>query len=519
MHAEGVFRLLGLFAGLAGITDLGTGGAADESLRRCVVATRLAHAVGCPDATVRDVMAVSLLEHICCTAYAWETAVVGGDDVAVTRAMVRSDGASSADVVRSVLPAIASATGRSRGDVAATMIRTLPRLSRRAPVATCEVASEAGSALGLSPAAVESLGHVTAMWNGRGFPRVGAEDIPLPTRMMHVAAVVVMFHDSAGPAGATDQLRRRRGGELDPRLTDAALAALPALVEGLDTADPLDLVLDLEPDPVVRIDADRRLGVARVCGDLVDLKSPWLHGHSTAVGELAGAASTALGLHDAGDVQVAGYLHDVGRVGMPGRIWDCPRPWTAAERDQVRLHPYHSERALLRVPELAGVAELVGAHHERCDGSGYHRGRRGDQLSMAARVLAAADDYRTSVEPRRHRPGLPAAQAAGRLESEVRAGRLDADAVAAVLAAAVGGGPRRRTGAAGLTPRQVEVLRLVSRGLSNREVARRLGVSPRTVDRHVADVYERIGTSSRAAAALFAMEHGLVGPAGSDGPG
>jgi HD-GYP domain-containing protein (c-di-GMP phosphodiesterase class II)/DNA-binding CsgD family transcriptional regulator len=505
VHAEGVFRLLGLFAGLAGITDLGTGGAADESLRRCVVATRLAHAVGCPDATVRDVMAVSLLEHIGCTAYAWETAAVWGDDVAVTRAMVRSDGASSADAVRSVLPAIASATGRTRGDVAATMVRTLPRMARRAPVATCEVASEAGSALGLSPAAVESLGHVTAMWNGRGFQRVGAEDIPLPARMMHVAAVAVMFHDSGGPGGAADQLRRRRRGELDPRLTDVALGDLPALVEGLDTADPLDLVLDLEPDPVARIDADRRLDVARVCGDLVDLKSPWLHGHSTAVGDLAGAAATALGLDDAGDVRVAGYLHDVGRIGMPGRIWDCPRPWTAAERDQVRLHPYHSERALLRVPELTGV--------------GYHRGRRSDQLSMAARVLAAADDYRTSVEPRRHRPGLPAAQAASRLESEVRAGRLDPDAVAAVLAAAGCGGPRRRTGAAGLTPRQVDVLRLVSRGLSNREVARRLGLSPRTVDRHVADLYERIGTSSRAAAALFAMEHGLVGPSGSDEPG
>lgn len=519
MHAEGVFRLLGLFAGLAGITDLGTGGAADESLRRCVVATRLATAAGCFEATVRDVMAVSLLEHVGCTAYAWETASVWGDDVAVTRALVRSDGASAADLVRSVVPAIAAATGRTRGDVAVTMARTMPRLARRAPVATCEVASEAGRALGLSPAAVESLGHVTAMWNGRGTPRVGGEEIPLPTRLMHVAAVTVMFHDSGGPEAAADQLRRRRGGELDPRLADLALGDVHALVEGLDTADPLDLVLDLEPDPVIRIDDDRRLDVARVCGHLVDLKSPWLHGHAAAVAELAGAASTALGLREAGDVQVAGHLHDVGRIGMPGRIWDCPRPWTAAERDQVRLHPYHSERALLRVPELAGVAELAGAHHERCDGSGYHRGRRSDQLSLAARVLAAADDFRTSVEPRRHRPGLSASRATSRLESEVRAGRLDPDAVAAVLAAAGSGGTRRRAGPAGLTPRQVDVLRLLCHGLSNREVARRLGVSPRTVDRHVADVYERIGTSSRAAAALFAMEHGLVDPSRSDEPG
>lgn len=514
-----MFRLFGLFAGLAGVTDLGTGGLADESLRRCVVATRLAHAVGSPEAEVRDVMAVSLLEHLGCTAYAWETAAVWGDDMPVTRALLRSDGASATDLLRSVVPAVATATGRSRSDVAATMLRTMPRLARHAPVATCEVASEAGRALGLSPTAVASLAHMTAMWNGRGVPRVGGTRIPFPTRAMHVAGVVAMFLDSDGVEGAARQLRRRRGGELDPGLVDVTIAELPALVGGLDTADPLDLVLDLEPDPVVRVDGARRLEVARVCGELVDLKSPWLTGHSSAVADLAGAAATALGLDDPEEVRVAGHLHDVGRVGLPGRLWDCPRPWTAAERDQVRLHPYFSERALLRVPELAGVAELVGAHHERCDGSGYHRGRRADQLPMAARVLAAADALRLLVEPHPHRAALGAGQATARLDAEVRAGRLDADAVAAVLSAAGGGGSLRRTGVAGLTPRQVEVLRLLCHGLSNREIAQRLVLSPRTVDRHVADIYERIGASSRAAAALFAMEHGLVGTLADVGPG
>lgn len=519
MHAEEVFRLLGLFAGLAGITDLGTGGQPDESLRRCVVATRLARAIGCPDDTLRDVMAVSLLEHIGCTAYSWETARVWSDDVAVTRALLRSDGASPGDLVRTVLPAIASATGRGRADVAATMVRTMPRLARRAPAATCEVAAEAGGSLGLSPIAVDSLRHLTAMWNGRGDPRARGEQIPLPARVMHVATVAVMFHDSSGLDAATAELRRRRGGELDPVLTDALLSDVAALLDGLEDGDPLDLVLGLEPDPVARVDEDRRLDVARVCGHLVDLKSPWLHGHSAAVASLAGAAASALALDDAADVRVAGHLHDVGRVGMPGRIWDCGRPWTAAERDLVRLHPYHSERALLRVPELAGVAALVGAHHERCDGSGYHRGRRGDQLPMAARVLAAADAYRTLVEARPHRAGVSAAQARTRLESEVRAGRLDPDAVAAVLVSAGGAGRPRRTGAAGLTPRQVDVLRLVSHGMSNRQIGHRLGLSPRTVDRHVADIYERIGASSRAAAALFAMQHGLVGGHETDEPG
>jgi HD-GYP domain-containing protein (c-di-GMP phosphodiesterase class II) len=299
------------------------------------------------------------------------------------------------------------------------------------------------------------------------------------------------------------------------------LARSADLLAGLDGADPFDQVLAAEPDPVTWVDDDRLVVIARVCGDLADLKSPWLHGHSAAVGDLAGAAAEALGLPEATEVRAAGHLHDIGRVGLPSRLWTVPRPWTAAERDQARLHAYHSERVLARVPQLAAVAALAGAHHERCDGSGYHRGQRADRLPVGARVLAAADAWRTAVEDRPHRPGLDVDDARRRLEAEARAGRLDADAVAAVLAVVAGRGtrPARPNGAAGLTARQLEVLRLVTRGLSNREIGRALGISSRTVDRHVADVYTRIGVTSRAAAALFSIEHGLGDPVGTDVPG
>lgn len=182
------------------------------------------------------------------------------------------------------------------------------------------------------------------------------------------------------------------------------------------------------------------------------------------------------------------------------------------ERDQARLHPYYTERVLSRVPGLEDVARLAGQHHERCDGSGYHRGVRGADLPLASRVLATADRYRRDVEGGPHRQPLEAADAAGRLAGAARAGRLDPDAVDAVLRAAGQGRPRRTTGAAGLTDRQLEVLRLVTAGLSNREIGARLGISPRTAERHVHDAYERIGVRSRAAAALFVMQHGLAEP-------
>jgi HD-GYP domain-containing protein (c-di-GMP phosphodiesterase class II) len=272
-------------------------------------------------------------------------------------------------------------------------------------------------------------------------------------------------------------------------------------------------VLESEPDPVRLVDDSEVEEIAQTFGDLVDLKSPWLQGHSSAVADLAGRAAGLLGLPDQRVVRIAGHLHDVGRVGVSSRIWDKAGPLTTTERDQARLHSYFTERVLARVPALAEVAALASQHHERSDGSGYHRGVTGSQLSLSSRVLAAADFYRSHVEERPYRTAATATDAAQRLTQEVRAGRLDPDAVAAVLEAA-GRGRAQRVRPAGLTERQVEVLRLVARGLSNRDIAMQLVISTRTAEHHVQDVYGRIGSSTRAGAALFAMEHGLLDGSG-----
>jgi DNA-binding NarL/FixJ family response regulator len=153
-------------------------------------------------------------------------------------------------------------------------------------------------------------------------------------------------------------------------------------------------------------------------------------------------------------------------------------------------------------------------HHERLDGSGYHRGCRGRDIPAACRVLAAADAFQAMTQPRPHREALTAERAQEELVRESRAGRLDSDAVAAVLEAA---GQRLRTRRdlrpAGLSEREIEVLRLVAAGCSNRELAKRLHISPRTADHHVQHIYAKIGVSSRAAAALFALEHDLLSSA------
>ena len=246
-------------------------------------------------------------------------------------------------------------------------------------------------------------------------------------------------------------------------------------------------------------------------GAFSDLASPYLSGHSAGVGELAGAGAALHGLTDAdvASVSRAGHLHDLGRTAVHPGIWAKAEPLNADEWEQVRLHPYHTERVLVRSSLLAPLAAIGRDHHERLDGSGYHRGVGAAALPPLCRLLAAADAYRAKIEPRPYRAAQSPQQAAATLADEARAGALDRDMVAAVVEAAGHTAPRfERT--AGLTEREAEGIGLLAGGMQNKQIARSLTISAKTADRHIQNAYGKIGVSTRAAATLFAVEHGLV---------
>jgi DNA-binding CsgD family transcriptional regulator len=174
------------------------------------------------------------------------------------------------------------------------------------------------------------------------------------------------------------------------------------------------------------------------------------------------------------------------------------------------MHPYLTERMLHQSPALAPLGAIAVQHRERLDGSGYPRGLAGGTISVPARVLGAADAYQSMCEQRPHRQALLPEVAAKELRAEVKAGRMDGAVVEAVLGSAGHRVARRREGPAGLTAREVDVLRLVSRGLSSKEVAAHLVISPKTARNHIEHIYAKIGASNRAGASLFAMQHGLI---------
>ena len=330
---------------------------------------------------------------------------------------------------------------------------------------------------------------------------------------MNVAGVVALFDRLGGPGAAARAVDQRAGRLLDPAVAETFRATSAHLLDELAGVDASDLLLDVEPNPV-RMTADEDLDeILRTFGEAVDLKAPFLHGHSTGVARLTYAGATALRLA-AGEVRDAvraAYVHDLGRAAVPNGIWEHAGSLGRNAWFQVRLHAYHSEEILLRSAPLASLGKLAGMHHERMDGSGYHRAAPAAQIPMSARVLAAADVFQALTSERPHRHAYSPSHAVDELRAMAKARRLDPDAVEAVTSASGGRvNPAGRRSRAGLTERQLEVLQLVSAGLSNRAIADRLTISPRTVEHHVQDVYSRIGVSSRAAAAMYAMENGLL---------
>jgi HD-GYP domain-containing protein (c-di-GMP phosphodiesterase class II) len=286
---------------------------------------------------------------------------------------------------------------------------------------------------------------------------------------------------------------------------------------------------DVLGDPVAEHDWDAMIGeetslqrrltegqlddALEALADFTDLRSVHRAGHSRATAELAARAAVEVGLpgSDVTTVRRAGWLHDIGLHGIPSSILDRPDPLPATARERLRMHPYYTERMLARSKPLARLGEIASLVRERSDGSGYPRGLTGATLPATARLLAAACAYCAMVEPRAHRPAMTAKQAAAEIRYEVRTGRLDAVAVDAVLGAAGQLQGKRRTGPAGLTPREIEVLILIARGASTRQVAKDLAIAPKTAETHIERIYTKIGATTRSTATLFALQQGLLG--------
>jgi len=492
--------------------DLGFGQPMEHVLRQCLIALRIAERAGLHEPDRATVYYTALLINVGCHTDAHEQAKWFGDDIAM-RATKYDHGLHSARGAIATFRRLGSGSPliqrfRIGVEFAVGGFRDMDRMIEHHSTIACKFAEQ----LRMDEAVQAAVGAAYEQWDGNGWPgALHGEDVPDAARIAQLAEFVEVAHRVGGVEAATAIARKERGRQFDPRLCDLLVEEGDLILSDLAEIRTWSAVIDAEPALTVTLVGDEIDAALAAVADFIDLKSPYFLGHTSALAALAGDAAVELG-RSAGEVRTvrrSALVSGFGRLGVSNAIWDKAGALSVAEQERVRLHPYLTER-MLAGSALAPLGAIAVQHHERLDGSGYPRGLSGAALSPVVRVLAAADAYCAKREPRAHRSELPADDAAAHLRREVKAGRLDGDAVEAVLRAAGHAARRKRAFPAGLTAREVEVLRLVARGLSNHEIAARLGISKKTAAHHVEHIYTKIDVSNRARASLFAVQHGLM---------
>ncbi len=503
-----------LLGSLSLATEAAAGVPPETSIRAAVVSLSLARALRMSDSECVSAFTTTLLRYIGCTAYAAETAWYGGgDDIALLGDMTPAD----AGRPLSVLGHVVRKAGRRQSPAARAKVvaRVLsdPSLPGKLASTHCAQAVALTESLGLGAPVSTALGEIYERFDGRGGPakKKGAQISPV-TRVVQTALLAVIHGGIEGPAAGLAVVRARAGTEIDPEIAAAFARDAAAIFRDVMQPSAWDVFVKGAPEVASERRATDLEAIALAFARCVDLKSPWTLAHSTGVAALcrdalerAGAPRTEC---DAG--YVAGLLHDLGRLSVPNGIWDKKGALNAVEWQRVRSHVAASEAVVARSGVLAGFAPAIGAHHERLNGSGYPRQTAGPQSRLAL-TLAAADVFHAMTEARPHRPARSREDAASALREEVRTGRLDGGAADCVCTAAgIARAGLRGEFPLGLSEREVEVLRLMARGLSNKEIGQALFISDRTAGNHIAHIFQKTGIKTRAAAALFAVTRGLV---------
>jgi HD-GYP domain-containing protein (c-di-GMP phosphodiesterase class II) len=507
-------HLSDLLVSLSLATDLGFGQPPEHMARSARIGMRLGERLGLDAKDLAVLYDVGILTYVGCPVYGNEPALLFGDDIDFRAHAIETDLAGFPAMMFMLRRAGFGTSGFNRARQAAAMMASGGRQVVQQMADHCSAAGALATRLGLGEDVQAGIEQAYARWDGRGFPAdLSGTGVSLAARISHVAEACEVFERSAGMEAALDVVRSRSGTHFDPEIAKLVSTDPESLFEDLDR-DTVDELLAAEPverGPLTDDELDQAL---EAIGDFCDLRCPFFAGHARTTADLVRGAAELMQI-PAVDVRLAyraALVHDVGRFGVPGSVWAKLGPWTANERERMRLHAYYVERIFSRPDPLRRIGLLAATHHERMDSSGYHRGVGGTMLSSGARVLAVADAYSAMMQPRPYREPLSEAEAVRELRADAADGRLDPIATDAVLAAAGHRVARTRAGGpAGLTARESEVLGLLVQGMPNKGIARELGISPKTVSNHIEHVYSKLGVSNRAGAAMFAMEYGIVG--------
>jgi HD-GYP domain-containing protein (c-di-GMP phosphodiesterase class II)/DNA-binding CsgD family transcriptional regulator len=496
MQDDSAIRVLDAVKALAFVGDLSMGQPTDHSMRTGWLAGRLAADAGHDDAQCGVVKEVSLLRWSGCTANAAGFSEWLGDDVGSRANMLAMRPGWAGD---DVSPGLFGAA-----------ITPLAQIH-------CEVSGEVARMLGLNGATQVALRHIFESWDGGGFPqRIQGGNVPDAVFLVALAGDIEIFSRIYGMEQAKVLITPKAGHQYPQALAERALSRAAKWLDELEqwSASARDEALNTQPM--------QQTSAPEIIADVIDLKLPWMAGYSRRVAKASAACCARLGLDEEAQrsVYLAGLIHGMGRAAVPNSVWNTPGRLPAAAWEKVRLVPYWTARAGKQIGALARESEIASLAYERLDGSGYFRGAEGGGIEREGQVLAAAAAWVALRAKRPWREALSTEEAATLLREQASAGRFNADAVSALISnerdeydggvVGIKGIKPRPAQATLLSPRESEVLRHISLGASNKEVAKVLELSPSTVRTHVESVFRKLECSTRAAATLKASTLKLI---------
>jgi putative nucleotidyltransferase with HDIG domain len=397
--------------------DLTEGEPPGHAVRATAIGMRLAEEVGLGEQERSSLFYALLLKDAGCSSNAARlSALFAADDQAAKRAMKVVDwsraGAMAAYTWRNIDP--------GQGPVAkARRMRGIARedASRELIGARCERGADIARMLELPEDTQAAIRALDEHWDGSGQPLgLRGEEIPLLGRILCLAQTVEVFSRTTGPDGAWAMALKRAGRWFDPALVQALLRFRDDAAFWGPLQDPFHVPAAAQWEPAdrrVQADEMRLDRVAEAFARVIDAKSPFTAEHSAQVARWAVAIAGELGMEGAAvvDLRRAALLHDIGKLAVSNRILDKPGRLEPAEMAIMREHPRYTQEILARVACFAPIVETAAAHHERLDGSGYHRGLAAFDLRRPARVLAVADVYEALTAERPYRAAMPSEQA------------------------------------------------------------------------------------------------------------
>jgi putative nucleotidyltransferase with HDIG domain len=409
-------RLSEVLAALSQALDLTEGRPMGHAARSCAIGMRVAEEIGIDDPDQRSALFYALLlkDAGCSSNAARVCAMFGHDDIAIKsdlRTVNFQDLKEAlAYLSRNIQP---GGSPFKRAIYLKDIVRHGSDGSRALTRTRCERGATIARMVGFPDQTAQAIHSLDEHWNGRGYPDgLRGDSIPLFSRILNIAQTVEVFFRLSGVEAALDIVEQRRGSWFDPELVKALLAIRNdrGFWRNLETTDIETLVRPLEPVDRVLIADDARLDqVAEAFAQVIDAKSPYTATHSLGVATIAVGISRVQGQSetDVRDMWRGGLLHDVGKLGVSNQILDKPGKLTASEWVTMRAHPRHTLEILERISAFRQLAPVAAAHHERLDGSGYHLGLHGDELSRPARILAVADVCEALMAERPYRDAMP----------------------------------------------------------------------------------------------------------------